>query len=338
MRVTLTDVAAHAGVSRATVSMVLNSDPRVAVTTRARVQDSISELGYIYDRTAASLRKTKSHAVGMVVTQLTNPYFAEFVEGIQAELDARGTDVLLGVTGEDVERQTRLLRGMSGRRVDGVILIAAHGTRATDLEMADSPLILLARRVAGLDVDYVGGDNHAGAKAAAEHLIVEHKCRVLAFVGGFDDSSARQERMAGFRAGAAEHGVEVNASHAPICAPSRLEARSAAGDLLDVATNRPDAILCFNDNVAFGVIDAINECGLKVGSDVRVIGFDDVAAAASSRPSLSSVSVPAHDAGVRAAQMLLSRVSGDRTTTEALVLPAQLRARETCGCNERGVI
>jgi LacI family transcriptional regulator len=338
MRVTLKDVAAHAGVSSGTVSMVLNADPRVAPVTRARVQSSIAELGYIYDRTAASMRKPQSQAVGMIVTQLTNPYFAEFVEGVQAELDARGMDVLLGVTGEDIDRQTRLLRNMSGRRADGIILIPAHGTTAAALAGSDRPLILLARRVEGLDVDYVGGDNRAGARSAVEHLIAQHGCRLIAFVGGFDDSSARQERLAGFLEGAEALGVTVSTEDLPSCPPNRLDARKAAKNLLEREGERPDGILCFNDIVAFGVVDAITEHGLSIGRDIRVIGFDDVSEAASSRPSLSSVAVPAYDAGVRAAQLLLSRVSGERTTTEALVLAAQLRARETCGCTERGVI
>jgi LacI family transcriptional regulator len=334
-RITLKNVAAHAGVSKATVSMVLNGDTRVALTTRGRVQDSLLELGYIYDRTAASLRKPQSQAIGMIVTRLTNPYFAEFAEGIQAELDARGMDVLLGVSGEDVERQARLLRSMSGRRVDGIVLIPAHGTSAASLRGFETPLMMLARRIEGLDVDYVGGDNQKGARAAAEHLIVEHGCGRLAFVGGFPDSSARQERLGGFVDGTADHGIKLRDADQPTCAPNRREARAAARALL-AGDQAPDGILCFNDIVAFGVIDAAAELGLVVGHDVRIIGFDDVSAAASSRPSLSSVAVPAFDAGARAAELLLSRVRGDRSETEALVLAAELKPRETCGCQDEG--
>lgn len=332
-RVTLSDVAAHAGVSKSTVSMVLNNDERVALSTRGRVQSSLVELGYIYDRTAASLRKPQSQAIGMIVTQLTNPYFAEFAEGIQAELDAQGMDVLLGVSGEDIERQARLLRNMSGRRVDGIVLIPAHGTSPAELTISQTPLMLLARRVEGVDVDYVGGDNLAGARQAADHLIADHGCRRPAFIGGFADSSARQERLAGFEAAARDAGVTLAAS--PTCEPSRRAARKVARELLGGA-DRPDGVLCFNDNVAFGVVDAVGELGLDVGVDIRVIGFDDVKAAGASRPALASVAVPAFDAGSRAAELLLSRISGERTTTEELVLAAHLQPRATCGCNREG--
>lgn len=334
-RVTLSDVAAHAGVSKATVSMVLNGDPRVAVATRARVQDSLAGLSYIYDRTAASLRKPTSEAVGMIVTQLTNPYFAEFAEGIQVELDSRGMDVLLGVSGEDPERQARLLQSMSERRVDGVVLIPAHGTTAENLGVSHMPLLLLARRVSDVDADYVGGDNEAGAYAATAHLIIEHNCTRLAFVGGFADSSARQERLAGFQRSAADHGIAIAPSNIPTCAPDRLEARAAARDLLSGETGVPDGLLCFNDVVALGVLDILNETGLRPGVDVKVIGFDDVQAAASARPALASVSVPAHAAGRRAAEMLLARVRGDRAEAEELVLATELKPRETCGCTEK---
>ena len=106
-RVTLTDVAKDAGVSRATASMVLNDSPLIAQATKERVRESFARLGYVYDRAAASLRKNQSLAVGLVITQLSNPYFAEFVEGIQSELDDRGMDVLLGISAEDRARQRR---------------------------------------------------------------------------------------------------------------------------------------------------------------------------------------------------------------------------------------
>lgn len=333
-RITLSDVAADAGVSKTTVSMVLNNNPLVAASTRERVQEAMERLGYVYDRAAASLRRSQTHAVGMVITHLTNPYFAEFAEGIQAELDARGMDVLLGVTGEDIHRQTRLLQSMSGRRVDGVVMIPAHGTMAEHLTSVNMPILLLARRVEGADADYVGADNHTGARAAAEHLIGQHGCRDLAFVGGFSDSSARLERLGGFLAGTTANGIDIPWAHQPTCAPTRTEARNTTKALLD--TEHLDGIVCFNDVVAFGVLDALADRGLTPGVEVRVIGFDDIHDAAVSRPALASVAVPTKEAGGRAAELLLSRISGERTGREQVVLPAELRPRETCGCHSKG--
>lgn len=332
-RVTLGDVASHAGVSKATVSMVLNDNPKVADLTRRRVQESIKSLGYIYDRAAASLRKPQSQAIGMIVTQLTNPYFAEFVEGIQTELDSQGMDILLGVSGEDLGRQARLLRSMTGRRVDGVVLIPAHGTTAETLERSATPLLMLARYVEGLEADYVGADNVAGARSATTHLLHEHGCVRPAFAGGFSDASARKERLLGFHQAAQEIGVSVHPQHLPTFAPDRAHAREAARSLFRPGANTPDAVLCFNDLVAFGVMDALTEVGLEIGRDVRVIGFDDVSAASVCRPSLSSVSVQAKAGGARAATMLLGRVNGLRTEPVSLVLETHLECRESCGCD-----
>ena len=149
----------------------------------------------------------------------------------------------------------------------------------------------MARRLNGLDVDYVGAQNRDGGYAAAEHLY-SHGCRRIAFVGGFTDSSAREERAGGVAAFLNDHGLSLTADHSVVCEPARPQAREAAMALL---TKDPDVdgIVCFSDVVAFGVLDAIADMGRTVGSEVRVIGFDDVHDAGLNRPSLSSVAVPA---------------------------------------------
>ena len=198
-RVTLMDVARHCGVSRATVSLVLNDSPLVAAKTRDRVRQAMAELGYVYNRAAASLRTQHSDAIGVVLTNITNPYFAEFAAGLQDILTSSGTVPLLAVSGEDRDLQRRLVKSLVERNVDGIVLIPAHGTTPSDLpDLLGTPLVLLARRLNGVDADYVGAQNLEGGYAAAEHLY-SHGCRRIAFVGGFADSSAREERAGGSR-------------------------------------------------------------------------------------------------------------------------------------------
>jgi len=330
-RVTLSDVAADAGVSKATASLVLNDSPLIAEATKERVRESFSRLNYVYDRGAASLRKNQSLAVGLVITQLSNPYFAEFAEGIQSELDDRGMDVLLGISGEDRTRQRRVLRSMSERRVDGVVVIPAHLSEPSDFTALHMPVLMLARRVKGLDTDYVGGDNFAGSVTATNHLLVDHGARRPAFVGGHVYSTAREERLGGFLSAVGALGVKVPVRNRPACEPDRAVARKVATDLL-ARDPKIDAIVCLNDVVAFGVIDAVADAGLQVGSDVRVIGFDDVQDARRARPALASMAVPAEAAGRRAAQLLLNRINGAAGGPESLILPAELMQRESCGC------
>ena len=196
-RVTLLDVARHCGVSRATVSLVLNDSPLVAAKTRDRVRQAMTELGYVYNRAAASLRTQRSDAIGVVLTNITNPYFAEFAAGLQDTLTSSGTVLLLAVSGEDRDMQHRLVRSLVERAVDGIVLVPAQGTKPEDLpDLLGTPLVLLARRLHGMDVDYVGAQNHDGGYAAAEHLF-SHGCRHIAFVGGYVDASAREERAGG---------------------------------------------------------------------------------------------------------------------------------------------
>ena len=333
-RVTLTDVAKDAGVSRATASMVLNDSPLIAQATKERVRESFARLGYVYDRAAASLRKNQSLAVGLVITQLSNPYFAEFVEGIQSELDDRGMDVLLGISAEDRARQRRVLVSMSERRVDGVVVIPAHQSEPADFAGLHMPIVMLARRVKGFETDYVGGDNYAGSVAATNHLLVTHGARRPAFIGGHVYASAREERLGGFLSAAGVLGIKVPVRNQPACVPDRVVARNVAAELI-ARDPKVDAIVCFNDAVAFGVVDAVADAGLQVGRDIRVIGFDDVKDAERARPALASVSVPAETAGRRAAQLLLKRISGSEAGPQGLILPAELMPRESCGCGLR---
>ena len=335
-RVTLIDVARHCGVSRATVSLVLNDSPLVAAKTRDRVRQAMTELGYVYNRAAASLRTQHSDAIGVVLTNITNPYFAEFATGLQDVLTSSETVPLLAVSNEDRDLQYRLIKSLVERNVDGIVLVPAHGTTSDDLpNLLGTPLVLLARHLQDMDVDYVGAQNRDGGYAAAEHLY-SHGCRRIAFVGGFTDSSAREERASGVAAFLNDHGLTLGADHSVVCEPARPQVREAAMGLLtkNHSLDGPnvDGIVCFSDVVAFGVLDAIADTGRNIGSEVRVIGFDDVHDAGLNRPSLSSVAVPARETGRRAAQLVLERAAGSIEATVREEFPTKLEPRETCGC------
>jgi DNA-binding LacI/PurR family transcriptional regulator len=330
-RVTLMDVARHCGVSRATVSLVLNNSPLVAAQTRDRVRQAMTELGYVYNRAAASLRTQHSDAIGVVLTNITNPYFAEFAAGLQDTLTSSGTVPLLAVSGEDRGLQHRLVKSLVEHNVDGIVLIPAHGTTPNDLpDLLGTPLVLMARRLNGMDADYVGAQNRDGGYEAAEHLY-SHGCRRIAFIGGYADSSARQERASGVAEFLNDHGLTLNEFHSVVCEPARPQASEAVIGLLTMDPEI-DGIVCFSDVVAFGVIDGIADMGRSVGSDLRVIGFDDVHDAGLNRPSLSSVAVPARETGRRAAQLVLERAAGSTEPTVREEFPVKLQPRETCGC------
>jgi LacI family transcriptional regulator len=333
-RVTLLDIAADAGVSRATVSLVMRDSPLVADETRARVQSSAEKLGYVYDRVAASLRSQRSASVGIVVTSVGNPFFAEITTGVEGVLSETGRLAILGQHSESLATQSRLLNQMLEYRVDGVILTPANGTPASVVERltaAGVVVVLCVRRVDGVNASYVGSDNEAGARLAALHLL-DHGLERLAFVGGVDSGSPWQERSLGVRAAIAERGADLSMFVSLPSAPTRDGGYAAAASLLRTAT-LPIGVVAYNDVTAFGVIAAVRDAGLRLGSDVAVIGFDDIEASRFQQPPLTTVAIDPAGIGASAAE-LLSRVRGGEPAE--VIAPARLVVRETCGC--RGTV
>ena len=219
-RVTLQDVANHAGVSRATASLVVRDSPLVTDETRERVLVSMQALGYIYNRAAASLRSRRSHAIGLVVTDITNPFFAQMTIGSETALEEADYAVLLGNTSERLAKQDLLLEAMHGYAVDGILIAPAMGTTIETVERLRRwrlPFVLVVRYLFDVDADYVGADNTAGAELAAEHL-VRNGHRRIAFIGGPAGSSARRDRArrAPHRAATTRHpGRRIALRHQP---------------------------------------------------------------------------------------------------------------------------
>ncbi|MFK4149280.1 LacI family DNA-binding transcriptional regulator [Streptomyces sp. NPDC004065] len=332
-RVTLADVAADAKVSRATVSLVLRESPLVADSTRARVRASMDRLGYVYHRGAASLRSRRSHTVGLLVTDVSNPFFAELTVGVEAALADAGIVVLLGHNYESTAKQADLTRVMQEYGADGLLITPAHNTTAADLSplvTARVPHLLVVRYVDGHPAPYVGADNVVGARAATEHLL-EHGARRIAFLGGPERSSARYDRQRGVEEAVAARRRTLPASSSVPSPATRQGGYDAALDMLR-RKDRPDAIVCYSDVVAFGVLIACEELGIRVGEDVRVTGFDDIAESAMQHPALTTVAIRPRELGERAAQLLIKRIERPDGPPESHVSVPRLVVRASCGC------
>lgn len=332
-RVTLADVAADAQVSRATVSLVLRDSPLVADSTRARVRASMDRLGYVYHRGAASLRSRRSHTVGLLVTDVSNPFFAELTVGVEAALAEEGIVVLLGHNYESRAKQGDLIRVMQEYGADGLLITPAQETTAVDLRpLVDArvPHLLVVRYVDGHPAPYVGADNVLGASAATEHLL-EHGARKVAFLGGPEHSSARRERQRGVEEALAGRRRRLPASRSVPSRATRQGGYDAALGLLR-RKDRPDAIVCYSDVVAFGVLLACEELGFRVGQDVRITGFDDIAESALQRPALTTVAIRPRELGERAAQLLIRRIERRDGPPASDVSTPRLVVRASCGC------
>ncbi|WP_160159247.1 LacI family DNA-binding transcriptional regulator [Streptomyces sp. SLBN-118] len=332
-RVTLADVAVDAEVSRATVSLVLRESPLVAASTRARVRASMEKLGYVYHRGAASLRSRRSHTVGLVVTEVSNPFFAELTVGVEAALADAGIVVLLGHNYESTAKQADLLRVIPEYGADGLLITPAQNTTAEQLAplvAARVPHLLLVRYVPGHPASYVGIDNVLGARAATEHLLW-HGARKVAFLGGPESSSARRDRRQGVEEALAAHRRRLVASRSVPTPATRQGGYDAALALLG-RKDRPDAIVCYSDIVAFGVLLACDELGIRVGEDVLVTGFDDIAESALQHPALTTIAMRPRELGERAARLLIQQIEEPDAPLVNDVSVPELIVRRSCGC------
>jgi LacI family transcriptional regulator len=333
-RVTVIDIARAAGVSKSTVSLVLQASPLVNEATRAKVNAVIRELGYVYNRGAANLRQSnaKSKIIGVVVNDLTNSFFAELAVGIDMVVQSAGYVQFLANTGESLDRQREVIASMREHGISGLILSPARGTEASDLKSlvaAGVPVVNVVRQVPGAKVSSMISDNHAGAHEAVTHLAgLGH--RRIAFLGGFPDTAVFNERFQGYRAALVDAGLEASDELVIGSAPSRAGGVAAVERALSLAV-QPTAALCFNDAVAFGACDGLRAKRMEPGVDFAVVGFDDVIEAKTAVPALTTVSVDPQGMGRRTAQLLLKQINAGKADAEAIVGSVRLVIRQSCG-------
>jgi LacI family transcriptional regulator, galactose operon repressor len=331
-RVTLSDIAGDAGVSRATVSLVLRNVPVVAEETREKVLSSMRRLRYVYHRAAASLRTQRTHAIGLIVTDITNPFFAEIIVAIEDKLGNAGYVTLLGNTSETVSKQERLIATMQEYPADGLLLCPATDRSATFAKRIQNcriPRVLFVRSLPGVDCDYVGVDNVFGAQSAVEHLVILGHRRI-AFIGGASEVSSRKERVTGYENALRKSRCRVDPSRMLTSAPNREGGYQAMQQLLQLP-EMPTAALCFNDLVAIGAMQALSAAGKTPGQDFALVGFNDVAEAALCRPALTTIATTPGKIGEVAAELLLDRIAHRSQPNRKLILRPRLIVRESCG-------
>jgi LacI family transcriptional regulator len=324
--VTIYQVANRAGVSIATVSRVLRGTARVSPDTQQRVLDAISELRYTPSRLGRALAERRHAANGIVFPELFGPYYSEVVLGYENAASDLGRSVLILSTHGRAAVRDIVLDLAS--RVDGLVLF--DGTVDDDLtrELVESglPIVLLGRPgIAG--VDAVSTENVQSARVLVDHL-VGHGRRRFAFVGDPQVASDPAERWSAVSEALAGHRLAPPALVR--CEFDEEAARVMARDLL-TRDDRPDALVCANDQIALGVLLAAEELGVRVPAEVAVTGWDDVMAAKYVRPGLTTVRQPMIELGARAARALDERITGTRSIPIHDVLPTELVVRDSCG-------
>lgn len=332
-RVTLTDVAKHANVSRSTVSLVIRNNPRISAQTHQRVLDSIDALGYVYHRAAASMRSQTSQTMGLLMTNIHNPFFAQLTSGIEARLEQANYTLLLSDSSGQANKQDRQVRAMLEHWIDGILLCPAHNTPSTFFEKIHSqniPVVMVVHYIPRIKADYVGANNVDGAYQAVTHFVKLGHQRI-AFLGGPPYSSSRKERLEGYKQALRAHNLPYDPNLVLTSPPDRRSGYQAFEQLTKEGVSLPTAILCYNDVIAFGVMLAIQANGLRVGQDIAVVGFDNIEEAELWTPSLTTVSISPRQMGVEAANLMLERINNPEQAVQKLILPTELVVRESCG-------
>ncbi|HEV8218740.1 MAG TPA: LacI family DNA-binding transcriptional regulator [Streptosporangiaceae bacterium] len=336
--VTLRDVARRSGVHPATASRALNPATRMLVSeeTAGRVLSAAAELGYRPNTVARSLRTRRSHTIGVLIPDLTNPLFPPIVRGLEDRLAADGYVALIGNTDADDDREQMVFELMRARHVDGFVLATATTHNRVLAEAAEAGLlvVLVNRLAEEFSFPSVSVDNERGIRLAVSHLTgLGH--RRIAHVAGPQDTSTGRDRLRGFRAALRAAGLAADPAlitHAAAfaieegyrCTRELLGAGAGAtGPAAPVCT----AIAAGNDMLAIGCYKALDEAGLRCPEDVSVIGFNDMPFIDRLRPPLSTIAFPHYQVGTEAAQLLLERLAGDERPVRSLYLAPELVVR-----------
>jgi LacI family transcriptional regulator len=327
-RPTIIDVAKAAGVSKSTVSLVLQNSPLVSATTREDVRQAMADLGYVYNRAAANLRSAQAGLIGLVINDLRNPFFTEFATAVQMALSAAGFATVLANTDEDPDLQARTVAAMIEHGVSGFIISSAYGdVRATfdPLARAGIPALQVLRKVDERTAlfPFAAPDYAEGSRRATRHLIAQG-ARRIAFLGGIGGRAVTAERRSGYAEVMQAAGI---APQFIAGRPTRAFGRESARWFAEHPAF--DAALCFNDLVALGLLSGFAGQGQGAGRGFRLAGFDDIEEAAQSYPSLTSVHCGIEAFGrERAAELLAWLARGERPAEERRT-EVRLVARES---------
>jgi len=324
-RISIKDIAEQAGVSPPTVSRALSGSGRVSDATRAQIQQLATQLGYTPSLVARGLVTKRTNSVGVVVTNFADPFHSAVVQGIEAEAQRQNYSLFLASTPIDPEREVEVVRSFQGRQVDGVLVSASRvGNRYFELLQGTGiPLVLINTHVASEHVPAIYHDDYEGMRQVVTHVLARGYRRV-AYVGTALGGRADYERKQAWRELLTEQGI---APYPMVDGPdSRMESGLVAVDALfaiiqAAAQSPPDAICCYNDLMAIGVLAALRQRGLRTPGDVAVTGFDDLEMAAYVEPPLTTLRQPRHELGVRAMRTLLTMINDPTNTAPPQHLP-----------------
>jgi DNA-binding LacI/PurR family transcriptional regulator len=328
---TLEEVAHLAGVSRATVSRVVNGSPRVSPDIRIDVQAAIDRLGYVPNRAARSLVTRRSDSIAVVITEPTgrlfsDPFFPRLLRGISSELAARDRQLIL-LMPDTTADESRTADYLTAGHVDGALLVSLHADDPLPARLAAAgiPTVLVGRPSKANQASYVDVDNRQGAQSAVAHLVSGGR-RVIATIAGPQDMAVGTDRLRGYRDGLADAGIPTDPALETI---GDFTQEGGAAAMARILAARPDvdAVFAASDLMAAGALTALAAAGRRVPADVAVVGFDDSPVATSTTPQLTSVRQPIEAMGREVARLLVDAVEASDLVPRRVILATDLVRR-----------
>ncbi|NRB16140.1 MAG: LacI family DNA-binding transcriptional regulator [Rhodobacteraceae bacterium] len=326
-RPTIIDVAKAAGVSKSTVSLVLQNSSSVKAETRTQVLQAIKDTRYVYNRAAANLRGAGAGLVGLIINDLRNPYYTELATSVQMKFAERGYATAIGNSDEDPELQAQLITSMIEHGVSALMIAPAYGgddAPFKDIQQAGIPTVQVLRSLSGGAVSFplFSMDYMTGGLLAADHMLTTWG-KGIAFVGGVESREITIERKSGYVKKMRDMGLD------PIYFHGESNRTFGYETAIEIAKNHPEikGIVTFNDLVALGMLGGFAQAGVKVGEDIGIVGFDDIQEASQCYPKLSSVRCDVNAFGQQTVDVLLNWVEKDVRPNDQVRFPVDLVLR-----------
>ena len=329
--VTIKDVAAHAAVSVATVSAVMNENKYVSPELAQRVRESIAVLGYQRNSFARGLKTQVSHSIGLIIPDIMNPFYTNIARGVEDVAHVHDYSLIIGNTDEDPEKEKKYLQLLESKQADGMIIAVTDCSHEYfhTLPIQKLALVGIDRSLIELGIDTVLVDNKVGARTAIEHLIgLGH--RRIGLMTGARGITPTEERLAGYTEALEEHDIAIDPALI-VTTRARVDGGERGALQLLSLEDRPTALFMMDGTMVIGALQTIVKFGLRCPEDIALACFDDFTWASVMRPHLTVVDQPTYEIGKQAAHLLFERLQHQARPPREIRLQTRLIVRESCG-------